>query len=161
MNLRTYLTHVLIVTYLVLTACAMLYTLFRVETPVPWFFVRYFYGMMAPYQGVTPLHQELIAEGKFLNGEWEKIPLEEAMPFLRAERNIRSTLVSYRVLYGTDTIETYYNEFARELMEFANRHGKDYETVRLQFEQWELSPEGPFERRIPGETTVIPITEYP
>jgi len=61
-----------ILAYLFLTLCAFSYTFSR-RSPLPAQYVRYFYGMMAPYQGYTVTNFALIAEGQTSAGTIERI----------------------------------------------------------------------------------------
>ena len=161
MSFKKYLQHILILTYLGVTAAAMLYTLFRIETPVPWPVTRYFYGMMAPYQRYRTINEEMKAEGLTERGEWVKIPLEPYLPFLRGEQALRAYFVSFRVLYGDEERFRQYRLYAEKLREREAAAGRNFVEVRLFLIEWPMSPAGfDFLKQEPFLTST-PLATYP
>jgi hypothetical protein len=141
--LRRAVQHAVVVSYLVVTAAAFVYTMTRVR-PVPyplWPLVQMSYGMMAPYQGDTEINEDLIAEGKRPDGKWERIHLDPYFPVGFGEKNVRKFLRSFKA-QGTEVHRRKYTEFAWKLLERERRRGRPCEAVRLLWQEWERSPAG-------------------
>tara|TARA_Y100000310_G_scaffold9629_1_gene10327 strand:- start:127 stop:564 length:438 start_codon:yes stop_codon:yes gene_type:complete len=127
--------------YLIMTVAGFSYTLFRVWIPgVPRKLAIFSYGMMAPYQTYRTFNEELIAEGRTSEGDWERINLDPYLPFIRGEKAHRSYLVSFR--YGGHDIDTKYEEYAQKLKNLEADRGREWERVRLTLEKWWMSPTG-------------------
>lgn len=141
MDLKKYLQHVLILAYLAVTAAALLYTLAGKFTPIPWGITRFFYGMMAPYQGYPKTSEALVAEG-LTDAGWEIIPIEQYQPYMRGEKGFRINQMSFRALYDDDEVERQYGLFLAQLRIFESEEGRTYSKLRLWEERWPMSPEG-------------------
>lgn len=150
MDLRKIIVQAGIVTYLVLTLCALLFTLFRF-TPLPISVVGYFYGMMAPYQGFSPYNADLIAEGKTADGGWEQIDLEYYFPVSTGERTYRLYMQTARNR-GPEVAAAAYEELRRLIQEKEATRGNVYDEILLTFEVWPASAEGFDALRTPERT---------
>lgn len=136
--------------YLSFTANALVYTVIHrslLPTPV----IRYFYGMMAPYQGYSTYNVELVAEGKKADGSWDTIDLLPYFPGSTGERTFREFLLSHRVR-GQEVTQRGYERMAEQLREKESKHGRPYAAVRLIFEMWPVSPDGYESFRLPAFT---------
>ncbi len=143
---RQWLISMGILAYLFLTFCAWTYTLFR-WSPLPWHAERFFFGMMAPYQGYSLQNVEMVAEGKRANGTWERIDVQSYFPGSRGERNFRSFLLDFRT--SDEAAKIAYKKFAGLVRTHESIHGKLYDEVRITFDAWPVSPEGWYAMRKP------------
>lgn len=160
MNTRA-LQHLVVITYCVVTLSGLMYTLFRVHLPgVPLILSRFSYGMMAPFQHYLTYNEELIAEGRLEGGEWMRIDLDSYLPFVRGERAMRSYLVSFRVR-GEEVWPQKYREFADKIQMLEEGDGRVWESVRLSFERWPMSPAGYSYLRHPPFTQIYPQSQIP
>jgi hypothetical protein len=136
--------------YLLLTACAFSFTLFR-WSPLPFPLVKFFYGMMAPYQDYSDRNADLVAEGQKADGTWEHIDLLPYFPVSTGERTYRMYMQTARNR-GSDIAEASYERFRELLHERENARGRVYSDVRLAFEIWPASPAGFEALRLPTFT---------
>ena len=160
--LRHAFVSVLVVTYLAITAEALLYTLFRVRA-WPWPLVRWSYGMMAPYQGDTDFNDDLLAEGKRADGTWQKIDLDPYFPVGHGEKNVRKHLRTFKPAEGVDPAGYHaaFSVFGKQLLERERLRGREYRAVRLTWQQWPRSPLGYEARKNPPDLLERVITEVP
>ena len=136
--------HLLVVSYLVVTLAALLFTLQRVVLPVPQQFLLFSYSMMAPFQGYSRENDELKAEGKLSDGRWVPIDLGRYYPLHHGWESVRMRLRSFRVSddddpRGVEALRAKYEELALLLLERERRHGRMWRSIRLVFEEWPLS----------------------
>lgn len=136
--------------YLAITASAILYTITRIRVPfLPWFFVRWSYNTMAPYQGDTDFNDDLVAEG-LIGRTWHPISLDPYLPFGHGEKNVRKHLRSFQMReqhFFPDPADdglyiSKYREFATQLLAHEREKGNTYEAIRLTWVTWPRSPEG-------------------
>ncbi|OGJ60701.1 hypothetical protein A3C37_00710 [Candidatus Peribacteria bacterium RIFCSPHIGHO2_02_FULL_53_20] len=157
MRLRRTLVSFGIGLYLFVTANALVYTVFRkslLPTPV----LRYFYGMMAPYQGYSTYNFELVAGGKTEEGAWEMIDLLPYFPGSTGERTFREFLLSRRA-QGEEETRKGYEQLAGQLRRTEAEHGRSYTEIRLSFDTWPMARDGYEALRLPAFTRrVNPIT---
>ena len=142
-----------ILLYLICTFCAWTYTLFR-WSPVSPHIVRFFYGMMAPYQNYSLINVELIAEGQADDGIRKRIDLGPYFPESRGERAFRTFLIDFRV-QGTENTRHAYRRLAEAIRAQEAARGRDCRTVELTFESWPVSPKGFSALRLPPFTAQI------
>lgn len=143
--------------YLFFTANAFAYTIAQ-RSLLPRRVVRYFYGMMAPYQGYSIYNFELFAEGKTESGSWETIDLLPYFPGSTGERTFREFLLSRRA-QNEEATRRGYEHLARELRRKETEHGRIYSEVRLAFDTWPMAPDGYERLRLPAFTKhVDPLT---
>jgi hypothetical protein len=126
--------------YLFCLLCGLSFTLFR-WSPLPKHVTRFFYGLMAPYQGYNTRNLELVADGKKPDGSWERIDRAPYLPGSHGERYFRGAMLSSRVR-GPERTRRDYETFARRLTELEAERGKAYAEIRLQIETWPTSPDG-------------------
>lgn len=138
---RRFFQHLVVLAYLSITAGALFFTLFKIEFPFPEWVTHWSYGMMAPYQGDTSWSADFIYEGQRADGTWEVINLDPYMPYGFGERNVRKFLRVYQIL-GEEVQEAKFREFATLLRERERAKGRDYQSIRGFFDQWERSPAG-------------------
>lgn len=150
MRLRETCLSTMIALYLLLTANALSYTLFRASL-FPTRIIRYFFGMMAPYQGYSTRHLELVAEGETSEGAWERIDLLPYFPGSTGERTFRQFLLSMRVR-GDDAARDGYRRMAEEIRSREAENGRIWTAVRLSMETWPVSPDGFETLRVPAFT---------
>ena len=148
-----------IVAYLVLTICALSFTLFR-SSPLPISVVGYFYGMMAPYQGYSPYNADLNAEGRRTDGVWERIDLQQYFPVSTGERTYRMNMQTARNR-GQRVAEASYEKFKALLNEHETQRGHIYSDIRLSFDVWPASPAGFIALRQPAFTTQFSHLDLP
>ncbi|MCA9370659.1 MAG: hypothetical protein KC680_01715 [Candidatus Peregrinibacteria bacterium] len=145
-----------LLTYIFLTFCGLMYTLFRVQLPhVPWPFVTHFYAMMAPFQNYVTDVSMVMIYGKHPDGSWEKIPYDRYFPFGLGEYSVRirlSPIVEKREAY---------RKIAQHIFEHEKRSGADFTSIRLQWEMWPKSQYGLYENYTAEHVTKTFITEYP
>lgn len=148
----------LIFFYFAITASAILFTLTRIRVPfLPWFFIRWSYNVMAPYQGDTDFNDDLVAEGELPNGVWEQVNLDPYLPFGKGERNVRKHLRSFQMReqhFFPDPADdglylAKFQEFATQLLAHEREKGNTYEAIRLTWVSWPRSPDGYEALRIP------------
>lgn len=143
--------------YLFVTANALTYTIFRrslLPTPV----IRYFYGMMAPYQGYSTQNIELVAEGKRADDSWETIDLLPYFPGSTGERTFREFLLSHRA-QGKEVTRQGYARLAEEIRIQETHRGRPYTEIRLAFDTWPMAVDGYEMLRLPAFTRRIdPLT---
>ena len=100
---------------------------------VEWPFVTHFYVMMAPFQNYTTDNSELMIYGKLPSGVWEKIALNEYFPASRGEIAIRIRMSSFK------DKKAKYAAIAKHILDEERRQGKEYVSVRAQWEKWPKS----------------------
>ena len=98
-----------------------------------WPFVTHFYAMMAPFQNYTTDNSEMMAYGKYPNGNWEKIDMTEYFPASRGEYAIRIRMSSF------SDKRAKYREIARHILADKNKQGKGFVALRMQWEKWPKS----------------------
>lgn len=126
--------------YLFFTANAFAYTIAQ-RSLLPRRVVRYFYGMMAPYQGYSTHNFELVAEGKAEDGSWKVINLLPYFPGSTGERTFREFLLSRRAQNEAATQQGYAN-LAEQVRLKEAEYGRIYSEVRLSFDTWPMAPDG-------------------
>lgn len=132
----------LIVTYLLMTAAAFYLTMTH---RFPENFLRlplhYVYGMMAPYQGASPLNRELVLVGYDERGVATVIDMDRYFPGLKGERNARQMLdqIADR---STETLRTYYLLYLQDIDAHLQDEGRAFLSYALWRETWAQSPEG-------------------
>jgi len=153
--------NLVVAVYIAMTLAGMSYTLFRFTVPgVPRALRQMSYGMMAPYQNYRTYNEELVAEGRMAGGDWERIDLDQFLPYVRGERGMRSYLVTFRV-QGDDIWPQKYREYARRVQLMESLRGREWQSVRLALEQWPMSPGGfNFLRQAPF-MQVFPVAQIP
>ncbi len=148
--------HVFLLTYLVLTFCALYYTLGHQSVPrVPWPLITHFYAMMAPFQTYVTQNTELMIYGKYADGSWRKIDHETYFPFSRGEYAIRSRLS------GVQDMEQKYEAIAAHILQEENRKGAGFVAVRIQWEQWPVSELSFYGHYDAEHVTKTFVTEFP
>ena len=156
MYFRRIAAHLLVIFFLAITLDAFAYTMFRVHSGVlPWGVVRYFYALMAPYQGFRIWNMDLLAEGKREDGSWERIDLAPYYPsYSRGQTNVRQELLMLHwrgQAWGDPTFRhRTYESLALRLQQEEAKRGRPYVAIRLTWEEWPPSPAGyEFLRRDP------------
>lgn len=130
-----------------------LYTMTKKYPPlIPWRLSRFSYGMMAPWQSYTITNTELVAEGRGVDGVWERIDLWPYFPYMRGERGIRETLRTFRGQRNQK-----YAAMADMLKEREAKNGKVYEEIRILWERWPKSVDGYSALRKEPEVETTPI----
>ncbi len=129
-----------ILLYLFFTCSALSYTLFR-WSPVHPRIVRFFYGMMAPYQENSVNNIDIVAEGKTPQGTWMVIDLHPYFLKSPSERVFHALLLSFRTR-GKQAGQNAYDRLSAEIRRLEEERGREYSEVRLFFEEWPASPEG-------------------
>lgn len=133
----------------------------KVQLPgIPWPVLRYFYGMMAPYQGYSVVNADLLAEGKRADGTWEKINLDPYYPMIRGNQIMYRRLRSF-LAQGEEKHKQKYTELATLLLERERRQGETYLAVRLAWQEWPASPLGWDALRHGSQIKNYPLTEVP
>ncbi len=140
MRCRHCLISIGILLYLLLTWSALTYTLFR-WSPVHPRIVRFFYGMMAPYQENSVNNMDIVAEGKTPQGTWVVIDLHPYFLQSPSERVFHALLLSFRAR-GKQAGQHAYDRLSAEIRRLEEERGREYAEVRLFFEEWPASPEG-------------------
>jgi hypothetical protein len=136
-----------IVLYLFFTLNAFAYTIAQ-RSLLPRRVVRYFYGMMAPYQGYSTHNFELVAEGKTENGSWETIDLLPYFPGSTGERTFREFLLSRRA-QSVEATQEGYRQLAKQIQYNEAEQGRSYGEIRLAFDTWPMAPDGYSSLRLP------------
>ncbi|TSD00329.1 MAG: hypothetical protein Greene101449_199 [Candidatus Peregrinibacteria bacterium Greene1014_49] len=139
--LRRFLTHGLILGYLAITASALLFTFTKVVFPFPSIFIRWSYGMIAPYQRDVPWNFDVSYEGQLPDGEWQPINIHPYMPYQFAEQKVREFLLPY-LHQGELTRRQKFTELALQILDHERARGIPYTAVRVFYEQWDRSPGG-------------------
>lgn len=146
--------------YVAVTIAGFSYTMLRYWLPVvPRPLAVFSYGMMAPYQSYRTYNEELVAQGRS-GGSWERIDLHTYMPFIRGERAHRGYLVSFHGK-GQAYLSQKYREFAHHIMRLEARQGRQWQSVRLRFEKWPVSPAGFEYLRQPEFIETTPLVQVP
>ena len=142
-----------LLSYIFLTICSLLFTLGRKHVPgVPWPFVKHFYVMMAPFQNYTTHNAEIMAYGRVISGEWQKIDIKEYYPHSRGERAIRVRMSSF-----SDKLAKY-EELAEYILQDQNMQGKSFGALKLQWEKWPKSQYDFYGNYTPDQTEITEIT---
>lgn len=95
---------------------------------------------MAPYQTYRTINEELVAFG-YKDGSWHRISLDAYLPYVRGERAMRSYLVSFRA-QGEDVWPKKYEEYAERIRMMEALRGREWEAIKLELEEWPMSPGG-------------------
>lgn len=147
-TLKRVLQHTAILSYLTITGAGFLYTMLRLRVPLLWPFAYFSYSAMAPYQGYTTLNDELIAEGLREDGVWERIdPYPYLAPLRQGGRHIRLHLRGFLIFDADDAtnrarLREKYTDLAWLLLDHEQRQGRSYNTIRLLWQEWPISPAG-------------------
>ncbi len=94
--------------------------------------------MMAPYESTPREADGLTVGGLNSTGEWEVIDLRPYVPFLRAQRIVRMTMVGFS-LQDEGILEQRYKELARQVKRLEAGQGREYSAIRLYWDTWPLS----------------------
>ncbi|MBI3336631.1 hypothetical protein HYZ98_03650 [Candidatus Peregrinibacteria bacterium] len=133
----------ILITYLLITGAAFLYTIGRFRIPLlPWPLIHVSYTLMAPYQGDVPWNGVFIAEGELPDGRWTPIPLESYFPFIRGEASVRMALHSFQKEDSPAFLYAKYRELALKLLEQERTKGNIFDHIRIIYRTWPRSPEG-------------------
>jgi len=157
MQPKKILAHTFILCYVAITFFAALFAFTKKQiTPIPWPIIRYSYGMMAPYQGYSTTNVDLLAEGKEEDGTWKTIDLDPYYPMIRGTQVMYRRLRSFHA-QGAKVHKEKYTELAELLL------GKEgtYESIRLTWQEWPVSPEGWDANRTNDLITDYFITQVP
>ncbi len=161
MNMRLIFQHAVVVFYIAMTLAGLSYTLLRYSVPgVPWQIRRFSYGMMAPFQNYLTSNEELIAEGRLVGGDWQRIDIDPYFPFIRGEKAMRSYLVSFRN-QGDDIWPEKYRQLARSIQLLEADEGRQWESVKLGLEKWPMSTGGYAFLRIAPFITYTSLVQIP
>jgi hypothetical protein len=132
-----------LIIYLCITLSAFVFTLSRVRVPgVPHTLLHWAYGMMAPYQGDTDWNGAMYVTAQLPDGTWQEVDTSPFMPFEFGERNVREF---FRVFVAPTPVEgqrSAFTEYALQLLDRERESGKEYQSLRIYFDQWERSPAG-------------------
>ena len=128
-----------VIAYLMITAGAFVFTMTKLEPPLPEDVLRWSYGMMAPYQGDTSWNADFVYEGQLPDGSWEAIDVDPYMPYGFGERNVRKFLRVYE-REGLPMQRRKFTEFGQLLLDRERARGKQYSELRVFFESWPRSP---------------------
>lgn len=139
--MKKLLQHGVVLGYLTITAGAFVFTMTKLEPPLPDQLVRWSYGMMAPYQGDTSWNADFVYEGRLPDGSWETIDVDPYMPYGFGERNVRKFLRVY-ARFGLPMQRRKFTEFGQQLLDRERARGRQYSAVRIFFESWPRSPAG-------------------
>jgi hypothetical protein len=125
--------------------------------------VVFVYSTMAPYQGYNRDNDELRAQGQLPDGSWETIDVRRYYPLGHGWESLRMRLRSFRTKEFDDPSEVpgllaRYEDLGRLLLAAERRRGMPYESVRLTWESWPLSPLGYDALRLPAFVTTEEIT---
>lgn len=134
---------VLLVTYLLVSGAALVYTMTRFQVPlIPWPLMYQSFMLIAPYQGDVSWNGDWLAEGQNLDGEWIPIALTPYFPAIRGEASVRMALRSFERPENSDLLYATYRELALLLLDQEQAKGNDFKHVRLWYRTWPRSPEG-------------------
>jgi hypothetical protein len=159
MSPRRLITNIFLIPYLLLTAYAFFFTMVRIELPaIPHRVLFFFYGMMAPYQGYTTYNFDLLAEGKKVDGVWERIDLDPYYPMILGHRVMFRRLRSFHAA-GEALSKQKYTELAMLLQKHEAEKGRTYESIRLMWQTWPMSTDGWDALRREPFVTNYPLTE--
>lgn len=157
MSRKNVLISAVVLVYLFLTLNGLSYTVAQ-RSLLPRRAVRFFYGMLAPYQGYGKNNVELVAEGRREDGTWEAIDLLPYFPGSTGERTFRELLMSRRA-QGVAETEAGYAELAEQIRMNEMERGRSYRDVRLHIDTWPMAPDGYEALRLPLFTRQIdPVT---
>lgn len=140
MKFRPVLLQAVVIGYLAWTACAFVLTMTKIQL-LPMGILRWSYGMMAPYQGDTPWNADFAYEGRLPSGTWETIDIDHYFPQQQGERNVRKFIRTYQA-EGPAAHTEKFTEFAQILLGHERDRGKQYDAVRIWYEEWPRSPAG-------------------
>ena len=115
--------------YIFLTLNGLAYTVAQ-RSLLPKQAVRFFYGMLAPYQSYGTQNVELVAQGKTEDGSWETIDLLPYFPGSTGERRFRELLLSRRA-QGEVATEEGYAQLAEQIRIKEAERGRMYSEVQL------------------------------
>lgn len=141
MTPKRVLCHLAILGYLLFTFAGFTLTMTKLLIPLPYFFVQWSYGMMAPYQGDTPWNGDLVVEGQLPDGTTQIVSLDPYMPYLFGEANARRFLRIYRPL-GWEVQRWKFTEFGLMLLDRERAAGRPYTVLHLYFDRWPRSNGG-------------------
>lgn len=154
MPFKKILMHGFVLAYLTMTFLAFCFTMFRWR-PLGIKVIFPFYGMMAPYQGYSEEHVEMIAEGQ-KDGTWTRIDILKYYPGRRGEGVIRQQMRIMKWFYGEEALGAGHKKLAELIRDREADSGHSYDRVRLSWEIWPVSMESyeaqrhdPFVRRAP------------
>ncbi len=149
MTVKRVLGHVLVLTYVVISICALGFTLFRVMPPFGKQVVFVSYAMMAPFQGYSMNVHELGAEGIRADGSRQELDLGPYYGFgtTYGERLVRGYFNMFRSFHDNPEGMQAYQRLAQLLRDREAQAGNEYELVILYWNKWPLSPDGLWARR--------------
>ncbi|OGJ59800.1 hypothetical protein A2881_00835 [Candidatus Peribacteria bacterium RIFCSPHIGHO2_01_FULL_55_13] len=153
MRIRDYGISLGVALYIFLTLNGLAYTVAQ-RSLLPRRAVRFFYGMLAPYQSYGTNNVELVAEGKTKDGSWETIDLLPYFPGSTGERTFRELLLSRRAQGETATAQGYAG-LAEQIRIKEMDRGRSYSEVRLHIDTWPMAPDGYEVLRLPVFTKAI------
>lgn len=136
--------HTAIIAYILVTLSGCFFAISRMYMPfIPHILTFFSYGMMAPYQGYDHSAFQLAAEGLPVGGsEWVPIDIKKYQPYLRGERNVRSS--DYSMSSSEEELQLApkrYRMAAHQLLRLEKERGNEFSSVRLLWEDWPLSTE--------------------
>lgn len=160
-------THLVILLFLVVQLDAFVYTMSHRHVGLfPWTVTRFFYALMAPYQGFKEWNEEVVAEGQRSDGTWEQIDLQRYYPtYTRGQRVTRQLLTTVEwqgARRGDPQLLTRrYAALAEQLRSRESASGRSYVSIRLWREDWPVSPDGYAALRLPAFTSRTLLVQAP
>ncbi|MDP7069546.1 MAG: hypothetical protein QF815_03380 [Candidatus Peribacteraceae bacterium] len=159
--MKRFLLEVVVIAFLTGTVVGFCVTLFRYSIPYyPIVLRNYHYGMMAPFQGYDRMNIELIAEGKSENGQWERIDIDQYLPYGRGEKSMRAGLTSFR-FKGKEALADAYRRIALRMQQLEQDRDRTWSSVRLATEKWPMSKDGYEALRNESNITRIDLVQIP
>jgi hypothetical protein len=154
--------HLVILLYLTVTACALLFTLTRsIMPPIGRPAVIVSFAMMAPFQGYATHVAELSAEGMLSDGSRVDIDMQRYNPLPYGERLTRGYFGMFRNMHGEDELLIAYQRLAQLITDHERLRGNPIELTRLYWSAWPVSPDGLFALRKPPALTQVPVSPNP
>lgn len=160
MPIRRLLVHGFLLVYITLTFLAFCFTMIRWK-PLGFTAIFPFYGMMAPYQGYAREHRELIAQGKKIDGQIERINIRAYYPGRRGEGVVRQQMRALEWFRGTGALLAAYEHLATHIQTLEREQGRAYTSISLAWEVWPPSISGYDALRHPPYSRIVPVVIVP
>ena len=125
------LQHLFLLYFLFMTLYALIFTMTRVQyfPFIPWTVLRFHYGMMAPYQGISATNADLLAEG-LREGSWHRIDLDPYYSMVRGSQVMYRRMRSFSFL-EPEVYQQKYSELAKKFLRLEAERGEEYESIEF------------------------------
>lgn len=146
---------VILITFVVITMAAFVFTMTRV-TLLPWHIIALSYGMMAPYQSTTPYNFAMVAEVILEDGSRQTVDLKRYYPVVDPEMYIRQYIpfTHWRNDPSAPAVlAAEYDSLAKQMLRREQERTPGVVRLELFWEQWPLSPWGFETERTPYKVT--------